>query len=614
MEIEEALRIVRKNKVEEYTLTEFRNDYMVLERQWQQRFDKGILDEFEQLEKAYYVIQQSKWQSIVNKAIDLLAAERILYDKEVGESANAYEVFIQKRNDIIKSEDSEGEKYAQINELYLCYLIIKNSQWSSKPAISKDAAAKIMYSGFLLWRAGLPKQYKNQASRYLDLLNKKSEYLDGAIDFLNNLRYSYVVLSENTKKPSPQPGTSSSTPAQIKVVLRQSSFFTSIFFSVVGGILLGWIVYFTLVSNAYNSLSDQIQHTKIVGKIVERDPALYGLLMDNSPTDEEDLIWRILNDLGVITSGKAIEEIGPGVKEPLRNVVRHSSQNLLDVNFIDLIIQTTGFDKNNQPVNGNNTNLKKIVADCLSRKPASLSILNGYQKNSDASDDPGFMKTIFPYFIPRGISPSSWGGEINPNIILTSIYRKNDIQNTFKNVHDKADSTSQVEAYENYRQLRDFHQRLFMSINDEPLVLEAKNWVFYVEGPEQLVMFILTSMALFMLVQRLLALWEIGVFAGLDSNKTKSWKKWYKWIIVTLPLFGFIGTKRGLSEALSQSDAIIRAGTEINQAMTMSNITYALGIAFTTTLVALVLGILLNFFDNLVMGLEEEAEAKKNGK
>jgi hypothetical protein len=48
---------------------------------------------------------------------------------------------------------------------------------------------------------------------------------------------------------------------------------------------------------------------------------------------------------------------------------------------------------------------------------------------------------------------------------------------------------------------------------------------------------------------------------------------------------GFIGTKRGLSEALGRADSIVRAGSQINQAIAVSNVSETMGVAFTSTLV-----------------------------
>jgi hypothetical protein len=217
--------------------------------------------------------------------------------------------------------------------------------------------------------------------------------------------------------------------------------------------------------------------------------------------------------------------------------------------------------------------------------------------------------TWYRYFIPKAIS-NMWGEDISTNKLLSIIYEKNGYGTKYlklpiafesDNNSDTTESNSEIDPYEDYRQVKDFHQRLLLALNDMPEVLSAKNWVFYVEGPEQLIMIILFFIGLFHLIQRYLIFKRDKIS---HSAKTITNRRWLRWITVSMPLFGFIGTKRGLSEALSQSDRIIRAGNEINQSMALSEITYSLGIAFTTTLVALVLSLILSLLEQIINNIE----------
>jgi hypothetical protein len=80
----------------------------------------------------------------------------------------------------------------------------------------------------------------------------------------------------------------------------------------------------------------------------------------------------------------------------------------------------------------------------------------------------------------------------------------------------------------------------------------------------------------------------------------ESGTRWFiRWLALALPAIGFIGTKRGIAGALSQADIIVRAQDPGAQAVAISTVTSILGIAFTTTLIALVMGLitsLINYF------------------
>ena len=83
-------------------------------------------------------------------------------------------------------------------------------------------------------------------------------------------------------------------------------------------------------------------------------------------------------------------------------------------------------------------------------------------------------------------------------------------------------------------------------------------------------------------------------------NAIEQRSRWIiNWAAVTLPAVGFIGTVRGMLLALGNADSIVRATTPAAQAAAITNVATSLSLAFTTTLVALFLGLiitLLNFW------------------
>jgi len=70
-----------------------------------------------------------------------------------------------------------------------------------------------------------------------------------------------------------------------------------------------------------------------------------------------------------------------------------------------------------------------------------------------------------------------------------------------------------------------------------------------------------------------------------------------RWSSRALPALGFIGTVLGISQGLSASDTIVRAQTQAGQAAALSEVAGTLGMAFTTTLLALIFGLITSLLD-----------------
>lgn len=75
-----------------------------------------------------------------------------------------------------------------------------------------------------------------------------------------------------------------------------------------------------------------------------------------------------------------------------------------------------------------------------------------------------------------------------------------------------------------------------------------------------------------------------------------------RWVIVwlsrTLPALGFLGTVHGIALALMGADSLVRAVTPEGQAAAVNIVASNLGIAFTTTFIALVMGIALSWVND----------------
>ena len=77
-------------------------------------------------------------------------------------------------------------------------------------------------------------------------------------------------------------------------------------------------------------------------------------------------------------------------------------------------------------------------------------------------------------------------------------------------------------------------------------------------------------------------------------------------LIGMLPSLGFIGTLLGIGSALTRTNALFAAEGKAGRQEAINDITYHLGIAFDTTLVALVMSLILMFPTTLTQKDEED--------
>ena len=96
-------------------------------------------------------------------------------------------------------------------------------------------------------------------------------------------------------------------------------------------------------------------------------------------------------------------------------------------------------------------------------------------------------------------------------------------------------------------------------------------------------------------------------------NAMEQRSRWViNWAAVTLPAVGFIGTVRGMLLALGNADNIVRATTSASQAAAITDVASNLSLAFTTTLVALLLGLVITLLNYWQIKLEKKYLAESD--
>lgn len=111
-------------------------------------------------------------------------------------------------------------------------------------------------------------------------------------------------------------------------------------------------------------------------------------------------------------------------------------------------------------------------------------------------------------------------------------------------------------------------------------------------------------------------LWRDTKFLGarLNSGGTDAWvaqreldegRRYQRWALASIPAIGFIGTVRGILNALPEARDVVFASTTLGRADTIGTLAGELGLAFSTTLFALVASLVLSF----VLLISSRAEA-----
>ncbi|WP_436715103.1 MotA/TolQ/ExbB proton channel family protein [Roseiconus lacunae] len=217
------------------------------------------------------------------------------------------------------------------------------------------------------------------------------------------------------------------------------------------------------------------------------------------------------------------------------------------------------------------------------------------------------------------------------------------------------DKTSNYDALNrnDFLLIEAFSLELLSRLHSNPEVKTAKRWFAIVFGPEQFAMlFISLWMVCILFVRFAFRLYEWGQLermlrclqtgdaprpveglayrmwiAGSEAEVSDADRRiefvadqaslgiprsrWLiSWIATALPAIGFIGTVRGMLLALGQADSIVRATTVAGRAAAITEVGSQLSLAFTTTLIALLLGLLTSFFSSLQRKSEQSLLAR----
>jgi hypothetical protein len=370
---------------------------------------------------------------------------------------------------------------------------------------------------------------------------------------------------------------------------------------ILGGILLGFTIHALLVSTAYYSLKSKIKASEFGSIIFKDDPSIgvmFSLKDENHNLNSDrnldsKLIWRLLVNLNVLDWNTTEDDVSLKLRKALENrLASDISSNTPTINHLISVAQNLGSKTDSKEYE---ENLQNLIAACLANGP------NAYKQYEYAvktqSSSYSFFENPLSFLLPRQLNPWLWGNKCNQENVVNLLFLHTRIAGEFDELPSPGNNTSKAESLEPtqvYRQINEYFQRIFISVHDDPEVISAKNWFTIVEGPEQFFMYIVFSIGIMILIMHHQ---QIRAKIVLQEKPQKFSIIFYRWIQIALPSLGFIGTKRGLSEALGRADSIVRAGSQINQAIAVSNVSETMGVAFTSTLVGLILLMVLMIFE-----------------
>lgn len=361
------------------------------------------------------------------------------------------------------------------------------------------------------------------------------------------------------------------------------------------GIVFGVLFHLLLVGHAYYRVKSAIKESSIRTIIFKNDPSI-GMLFtfkDGAPASQQrelntTFTWRYLVNLNVLDWTTTPDNISKELKAAIDATLSVSSiKETSTLQHLVAVSQRLAMGAGDPNVD---ENLVNLIAANLAHGPHSLEYYRSLVESESQSFS--YWENPLAFLSPRELS-FLWGDKSSQGDIINLLFIHTKLAPGFDNLPaytEKYKNDNALEPAQVFQQINEYFQRLLLSIHDDPNVISRKNWLTIVEGPEQFLMYCVFGVGLIILIQHYRAA-DIG-----DKNKRFTMTM-YKWIQIALPSLGFIGTKRGLSEALGRADSIVRAESSINQSLAVSHVSETMGVAFTSTLVGLVLLMLLMIFE-----------------
>lgn len=370
-----------------------------------------------------------------------------------------------------------------------------------------------------------------------------------------------------------------------------------IFIPVIIGVLIGWLLYGLINFQMYQlhySAIDNVKASEII--IDNEDVALKGVLnhvisSSSNLTDIEDFTYRVSKYFGLIKADDDFSEVAgiikkgfAGNKELLLSKEKLSQGSAASL-FLGLVSQMGAVPRYREQ---NPIDAESALMRLIGKFPRSLSNYDLILR--DSSYENAKRKGYFLSYFNPFVGSTSFSNQDIIERLLTQ-YRLSEQFIPINNKEAFVNTSNSLASEIEYKQTKELINRLIFNWLTNEEVASTKNWIMVFNGPMQLIMFMLFFIAIFILFL------PIKIYLKTEADITDFEEKRSELFIFceeTMPVLGFIGTIMGLMLALGDAYKIPIASAGTGSALAISSITNTLAMAFTTTLMAFTLKIILD--------------------
>ncbi len=353
------------------------------------------------------------------------------------------------------------------------------------------------------------------------------------------------------------------------------------------GIISGWFVYFLTVLIAQSVLENRIKSVKIFPRLFANDPAIAASVSHSIKTSNftntkyadykgfNVMTWRILQNLEVISEQDRPDQMSTFINNSLGTIIQSSSLiELQEMSGLDLVYEIQAKTAK-EPNNGSQKDqtLDFVGASMAGSPMAYREYVHFVGQSAHLR---AFLRKFLAYVIPPEITKGYWyAGSLND--ILALSYKHIGVGEEFGQIEERDGKLEKITAYNQYNDL--LLKLLIMVYNDESVV-NARDRLMVFKGLVQCLILMTFFVTLY-------------VVLFIDFT-TKENDRLLDLLKTMLPTLGFIGTILGLMRSLGDAYKIPIASGNANTSLAISEITTSLSIAFTTTLLAFVLLIIVD--------------------
>ena len=379
------------------------------------------------------------------------------------------------------------------------------------------------------------------------------------------------------------------------------------------GAIIGYLIYGAAVRQTYESLRDSIQAAAPLAPLLAQDPSVgvsphcHG---DETPVRAAHA-YRALQLASLLPGDAEFEQVPEAVQRALGVSGGEEAVDVCErgIPLLVRLAQAAGRESNSAASAAEvREDTEDYIAWVLTGEPGAIA---AYEETVD--------RNLAGEAVEGGLEPSAYGDPGREKVslsesqdeVLRILFEQTGAHETFADfVGGDTDRAQEREV------VIGFARALVLGIDRDPSVSHHRLAVQIVQGPEQFCMLILFAVVMLLVWVQL---YFRGVREPIQDDDDEHLllvlhrERWFiRWMIGAIPSIGFIGTIRGLSDALGKADLIVSVSTRAEQATAIGDVSTTLALAFTTTLVALVLALIAGFFSEMTESVEQAMALRKD--